>query len=243
MATGPTCGQSGYITLAISRCQSLTTGTKTTNGYLAHLWATCLHHPCRLGGSQSSEWGTKLQMATSPTCGEMCLHHPCSLSIPNAQRRGNNLKWLPGPHVGKVATSALPSKESPMLKVETKISYAYLAQMSARCLHQPCHLGGLQQLAPAQKSQMAAWPICGQNGYINPAVLGVPNAQCRDKHYKWLLGPHVGNVPTPPLPSRGFPMLSIKTKIKNVYLAHMWATCLHHPCRPGCPQQSARGQQ
>ena len=186
-------------------------------------------------------------MATWPTCGQSGYITPAVLGVPNAQHGDNhekwlltggqsgyinpavlgvpnagahnNEKWLLGPHVGKVATSPLPSWGSPTLNAGTTMRNGYLADMWAKWLHHPCRLGG------PQRKEMATWPTCGQSGYITPAVLGVPNAQRGDNNEKWLLGPHVGKVATSPLLATG-------------YLAHMWAKWLHHPCRLGGPQRS-----
>ena len=64
---------------------------------------------------------------------------------------------------------------------------------------------------------MATWPTCGQSGYIIPAVLEVPNAQCGDQNHKWPRGLYMGKVGTSPLPSWGSPNLSAEAKIGNGY--------------------------
>ena len=109
MATCPTCGQNGYITPAILGSPTLSAGTKIRNGYVACVWAKCLHHPCRLGSPQRSARGQKSEMAMWPTCGQSGYITPAALAVPNAQRGDKNQKWLCGPHVGKVATIPLPS--------------------------------------------------------------------------------------------------------------------------------------
>ena len=177
----------------------------------------------------------KRDMSTWPTCGQSAYITPTVLGVPNAQRGDKNQKWLCGPHVGKVATSPLPSWGSPTPSVGTKIRNVYVAHMWAKWLHHPCRLGGPQRLAWGQKSETATWPTCGQSGYITPAVLGVPNAQRGGKNWKCLGGPHVGKVAT-------CPTLSAGTKIRNGHVAHMWVKWLHHPCRLGGPQRPARGQ-
>ena len=40
--------------------------------------------------------------------------------------------------------------------------------------------------------EMAAWPTCGQSGYITPAVLGVPNAQRGDNKTEMATRPTCG---------------------------------------------------
>ena len=182
-------------------------------------------------------------MATWPTCGQRGYITPAVLGVPNAQRGDNNEKWLLGPHVGKVATSPLPSWGSPTHNAGTTMRNGYLAHMWAKRLHHPCRLGGPQRSTRREQREMATWPTCGQRGYITPAVLGVPNAQRGDNNEKWLLGPYVGKVATSPLPSWGSPTHNAGTTMRNGYLAHMWAKWLHHPCRLGGPQRSTRGQQ
>ena len=135
-------------------------------------------------------------MATWPTCGKRGYITPAVLGVPNVQHGDNNAKWLLGPHVGKEATSPLPSWGSPTLNAGTTMRNGYLAHMWAKRLHHPCRLGGPQHSTRGQQCEMATWATCGQRGYITPTVLGVPNTQCRDKNLKWLLGPHVGKVAT-----------------------------------------------
>ena len=177
-------------------------------------------------------------MATWPTCGQRGYITPAVLGVPNTQHGDKNQKWLLDPHVGKVATSLLPSWGSPTLNAERTMRNGYLAHMWAKWLHHPCRLGGPQRSTRRQQ-EMATWPTCGQSGYITPAVLGVPNAQHGDNNEKWLLGPHVGKVATSPLPSWGSPTLNAGTTMRNGYLAHMWAKWLHHPCRLGVPNARA----
>ena len=151
-------------------------------------------------------------MSTWPTCGQKGYITPAVLGVPNAQHGDNNEKCLLGPHVGKVATSPLPSWGSPTLNAGTTMRNGYLAHMWAKWLHHPC-------------------------------PLGVPNAQRGENNEKCLLGPHVGKEATSPLLSWGSPTLNAGTTMRNVYLAHMWAKWLHHPCRLGGPQRTTRGQQ
>ena len=123
--------------------------------------------------------------------------------------------------------------------------------------HDLCCVGGPQRGVWGQKSEIATWPTCGENGYITPAVLGVPIANRGDKNQQCLRGPHVGKVATSPLmswwspalkagtsslPSWGSPTLSTGTKSRFGYVGHMWAKWLHHPSHLGDPQRLTRGQ-
>ena len=171
-------------------------------------------------GSPTLSWGPQrlgrgqnLETATWVTCGQSGSIIPTVLGVSNAPREDKNQKWLCCPHVGNVATSPLLSWGSPTLS------------------------WGPQRLARGQSLETATWVTCGQNGYITPAVLGVPNAQRGANNQKWLCGPHVGKVAPSPLPSWGSPTLSARPKIRNGYMAHMWAKWLYHPCYRGGPQR------
>ena len=181
-------------------------------------------------------------MATWPTCGQSGYITPAVLGVPKAAQENRKQKWLPDPHVAKVANSPLPTWGSPMLSAGTKDGNGYPAHLWARWLHHLCRLGGSQRSAREQKTEMATRLTCGQGGYITSAVWGGPNAQRGNKRRKWLPGSLVGKVATSPLPSGGVPTLSAGTKDGNGYPAHLWARWLHHLCRLGGSQRSARGR-
>ena len=306
----PTCGQSGYITPAVSGIP--TAAQRGAEAEVAHLWAKWLHHPCRLGDPHRCRAGGKIingpqagKVATSPlpsrgspplqsggqsqkwpTCGQSgyitpaisgiptaaqrgaeaevahrwakWLHHPCRLGDPHRFRAGGKIRS--GPLMGKVATSPLPSRGSPLLQS-----------------------GGQNQ----------KWPTCGQSGYVTPAISWIPTASERGaksevahKWAKWLRrpcrlgdphrcraggkiinGPQVGKVATSPLPSRGSPPLPSggqnqkwPTSGQSGYVtpavsgiptasergaksevAHKWAKWLRHPGRLGDPHRFRAG--
>ena len=253
----PTCGQSGYVTPAVSGIP--TTAERGAKSEVAHKWAKWLRHPYRLGdpqrfkaGGQNRKWPTSGQsgyvtpaVSGIPTTAERgsksevahkwakWLHHPCRLGDPHHCRAGGKIRS--GPQVGKVATSPLPSRGSP-----------------------PLHSGGGNQ----------KWPTSGQSGYVTPAVSGMPTASERGRKSevahlwaKWLRqpcrlgdphrfkaggggggvrsGPLVGKVATSPLPSRGSPPLH--SGGGGSELAHLWAKWLRHPCRLGDPHHLRAG--
>ena len=163
-------------------------------------------------GSPTLGPGQKSAKVMWPTCDESGHTTPCRLGGGHAQRGQRNQKRLCDPHVGKVATSPLPSWRSPTFIAGTNIRKGYVHHMWAKWLHHPCRLRG------------------------------VPNAQHGDKNEKRLCGPHVDKVATSPLPSWGSPTPKVVTKIRNGYAVYMLAKWLYHPCRLGGPQRSARGQ-
>ena len=251
----PTCGQNGYVTPAVSGIP--TAAERGAKSEVAHLWAKWLRHPCRLRDPHRFRAGGKIRsgpqvgkMATSPlpsrgfpplqgggqnqkwpTCGQngyvtpavsgiptaserrarsqvahlwaKWLRHPCRLGDPHRFRAEGKIRS--GPHVGKMATSPLPSRGSP-----------------------PLQSGGQNQ----------KWPTCGQNGYVTPAVSGIPTASQRGGggNQKWPTCGQNGYV-TPAV--SGIPTASERGAKSEV--AHLWAKWLRHPCRLGNPHRCRAG--
>ena len=252
---GPTSVQNGYVTHAVSGIP--TAAERGAKSEVAHLWAKWLRHPCRLGdphrftaggggvrsgplvgkmatsplpsrgspplqsGGQNQKWPTSRQngyvtpaVSGIPTASERgaksevahlwakWLRHPCRLGDPHRFRAGNKIRG--GPQVGKMATSPLPSRGSP-----------------------PLHSGG----------QNHKWPTCGQNGYVTPAVSGIPTAA--ERGGKIRSGPLVGKMATSPLPSRGSPPLHSGGQNQK------WPTCGQNgyvtPAISGIPTATKRG--
>ena len=92
-----------------------------------------------------------------------------------------------------MATSPLPSRGSPM---PIKGRKSEMARKWAKWLHHPCLLRAPQ--CPA-RGENQNWPTSGHNGYITPALSGLPNAQQGEEirnahkwgqwlHYPCLLG-------------------------------------------------------
>ena len=197
----------------------------------AHLRAKWLPHPCRLGdphrfraGGQNQKW---------PTCGQNGYLTLAVSGIPTASERGDKIRR--GPLVGKMATSRLPSRGSPPL--HSGGTKSEVAHLWARWLRRPCRLGDPHRFTAGVQNQK--WPTCGQNGYLTPAVSGIPTASERGDKIR--SGPLVGKMATSPLPSRGSrPLHSGGTKSE---VAHLWARWLRRPCRLGDPHRFRAGGQ
>ena len=218
----PTSGQIGYLTPAVSGIP--TAAERGAKSEVAHKWANCLPHPCRIGDPHRFKAGGKIRsgpqvgnLATSPlpyrgspplqsggqnqklpTSGQIGYLTPCRIEEPHRCRAGGKIRS--GPQVGKLPTSPLPYRGSPSLQS-----------------------GGQNQ----------KWPTSGQIAYLTPAVSGIPTAAERGaksevahKWANWLphpcrigephrcraggkirSGPQVGKLPTSPLPYRGSPSL------------------------------------
>ena len=103
----PTCGQSGYVTPAVLGIP--TASERGGKSEVAHLWAKWLCHPCRLKDPHRfrAEGGNEKW----PTCGQSGYVTLAVSGIPTAVERGGKIRS--GPLVGQLATSALPSRGSP----------------------------------------------------------------------------------------------------------------------------------
>ena len=247
----PTSGQSGYLTPAVSGIP--TASERGAKSEVAHKWAKWLPHPCRIGdptaskrGGQNQKWPTSVQSGYLT---------PALSGIPTASERGGKIRS--GPQVGKMATSHLPYRGSPPLqrggqnqKWPTSGQNGYLtpavsggptasergaksevAHKWAKWLPHPCPIGDPHRFRAGGQNQK--WPTSGQNGYLTPAVSGIPTAseggaksEVAHKWAKWLphpcriggphrlraggkirSGPQVGKAATSPLPYRGSPPL------------------------------------
>ena len=147
---------------------------KGTKSKVPNKWAELLHHPCVLGGPQTSR-----QSQRWPTSGQNCYITPAFLGVP---KQGDKVKGAP--QVGRIATSPLRSRGSPNKGTKSKVPHKW-----AQVVHHPCVLGG-----PQTKGQSQRWPTSGHDCYITPAFLGVPK-----QGYKVKGGPQVGRICTSPL--------------------------------------------
>ena len=243
----PTSGQSGCLTPAVSGIP--TASKRGAKSEVAHKWAKWLPHPCRIGGSPQLQSGG--QNEKWPTSGQSGCLTPAVSGMPTASERGGKVRS--GPQVGKVATSPLPYRGSPPL--QSGGAKSEVAHKWAKWLPHPCRIGDPHRFRAGGKmrsgpqvgkvatstlpyrgspplpsgGQNEKWPTSGQNGYLTPAVSGIPTASERGaksevahKWAKWLPHPcRIGG--SPPLQSGG-----AKSEV-----ALKWAKWLPHPCRIG----------
>ena len=242
----PTSGQSGYLTPAVSGIP--TASERGAKSEVAHKWAKWLPHPCRIGDPH--RWGNQKW----PTSGQNGYLPPAVSGIPTASERGAKsevahkwAKWLPHPcRIGDPHRFRAGGK----IRSGPQVGKMATSPLPSRG-SPPLQSGGQNQ----------KWPTSGQNGYLTPAVSGIPTASERGaksevahKWAKWLphpcrigdphrfraggkirSGPQVGKVATSPLPYRGSPPLG-KSEV-----AHKWAKWLPHPCRLGDPHRFRAG--
>ena len=267
--TWPTCGQNGYVTPAVSGIPAAS--ERGAKSEVADLWAKWLPYPCRLGDPHRFRPGGKIR--SGPQVGKVATSPLPSRGSPPLQSGGQNQKWPTCGQNGYVtpAVSGIPAASERGAKSE-------VAHLWAKWLRHPCRLGDLHRFRAGGKirrgpqvgkvatsplpsrgspplqsaGQNQKWPTCGQNGYVTPAVSGIPTASERGaksevahKWAKWLRhpcrlgdphrfrargkirsGPLVGKMATPPLPSRGSPPLH--SRGANSEVAHVSAKWLPH---------------
>ena len=221
----PTCGQSGYVTPAVSGIP--TASERGAKSEVADLGAKWLRHPCRLGDPHRLRAGGKI--TSGRQVGNVATSPLPSRGSPPLQSGGQNQKWPAWGQSGyaTLAGSGIPTASERGGKSE-------VAHKWAKWLRHPCHLGDphrfraggkirsgpqvgkvatsplLSRGSPPLQSggQNQKWPTSGQSGYITPAVSGIPTASER----------------------------GAKSEV-----AHLWAKWLHHPCRLGDPHRFRAG--
>ena len=245
-----TSGQSGYLTPAVSGIP--TAAERGAKSEVAHKWAKWLPHPCRIGDPHRCRAGGKIR--SGPQVGKVATSPLPYRGCPPLQSGGQNQKWPTSGRNGYLtpAVSGIPTVAERGAKSE-------VAHKWAKWLPHPCRIGDPHRCRAGGKirsgpkvGEMATSPLpyrgspplqsggqnqksptSGQNGYLTPAVSGIPTAAERGaksevahKWAKWLphpcrigdphrcraggkirSGPQVGKVATSPLPYRGSPPL------------------------------------
>ena len=216
----PTCGQSGYVTPAVSgiptaaeRGGGIRSGPQV--GKVATSPLPSRESPPLQSRGQNQKWPTSGQsgyvtpaVSGIPTALERgaksevahlwakWLRHPCRLRDPHRCRAGGEIRS--GPLVGKVATPPLPSRGSPPLQSRGGGGIRSGPQVG-KVATSPLPSRGSPP--PQSGGQNQKWPTCGQSGYVTPAVSGIPTAAERGEG--------------------------------ESEVAHKWAKWLRHPCRLG----------
>ena len=251
----PTCGQTGYVTPAVSGIPSA--AERGAKSEVAHLWAKWLRHPCRLGDPRRFRAGGKFR--SGPEVGKVATPPLPSRGSPPLQSGGQNQKWptcgqngyvtpavsgIPhrfrargkirsGSLVGKMATPPLPSRGSPPL--QSRGAKSDVAHNVGKVAMSPLPSRGSPPLQSAGQNQK--WPTCGQNGYVTPAVFGIPTASERGAKSEVAHKCGQSGYVTPAV--SGIPTASERGAKSEV--AHLWSKWLRHPCRLGDPHRRRAG--
>ena len=278
----PTSRQNGYLTPAVSGIP--TASKRGATSEVSHKWAKWLPHPCRIGDPHRFKAGGKVR--SGPQVGKMATSPLPYRGSPPLQSGGQNQKWPTSGQSGYLTPSV-----SGISTASERVAKSQVSHKWAKWLPHPCRIGDphrfkaggkvrsgpqvgkvatsplpYRESPPLQSGgQNQKCPTSGQNGYLTPAVSGIPTASKRGaksevahKWAKWLPhpcrigdpnrfraggkirnGPQVGKMATSPLPCRGFPPLQSGGKKSEV--AHKWAKWLPHPCRIGDPQRFKAG--
>ena len=183
----PTCGQSGYVTPAVSGIP--TASERGGKSKVAHLWAKWLPHPCRLGDPHRCRAGGESR--SGPQVGKVATSPLPSRGSQPLKSAGGDQKWPTSGQSGYVtpAVSGIPTASERGVKSE-------VAHLWAKWLRHPCRLGDPHRFGAGggnrsgpQVGKVATspllsrgspplqsgggnqkWPTCGQNGYVTPAV-------------------------------------------------------------------------
>ena len=223
---------------------------------VAHKWAKWLPHPCRIGDPHGFRAGGRIR--SGPQVGKVATSPLPYRGSPPLQSGGQNQKWPTSGQSGYLtpAVSGIPTASE--RGVESEVAHKW-----AKWLPHPCRIGDPHRFRAGGQNQK--WPTSGRNGYLTPAVSGIPTASERGGRIR--SGPQVGKMATSPLPYRGSPPLQSggqnqkwPTSGQSGYLtpavsgiptasergaesevAHKWVKWLPHPCRIGDPHRFRAG--
>ena len=92
----PTSGQIGYLTPAVSGIP--TASERGAKSEVAHKWANCLPHPCRIGDPHRLRAGSKIR--SGPQVGKLATSSLPYRGAPPLQSGGQNQKWPTSGQIG-----------------------------------------------------------------------------------------------------------------------------------------------
>ena len=246
----PTSGQIGDLTPAISGVP--TASERGAKSEVAHKWAKWLPHPCRIGDPHRCRAGGKIR--SGPQVGKLATSPLPYRGSPPLQSGGQNQKWPTSGQIGYLTPAVSGSPTAVERGAESEVAHKWANWLPHPCrIGEPhrCRAGGKIRSGPQvgklatsplpyrgspplqSGGQNQKWPTSGRNGYLTPAVSGIPTAvergaksEVAHKWAKWLLhpyrigephrstaggkirsGPQVGKLATSPLPYRGAPPL------------------------------------
>ena len=243
----PTSGQIGYLTPAVSG--SPTASERGAKSEVAHKWANCLPHPCRIGEPHRFRAGGKIR--SGPQVGKLATSPLPYRGAPPPQSGEQNQKWPTSGQIGYLTPAVSGSPTASERGAKSEVAHKW-----ANWLPHPCRIGDPHRLRAGSKirsgpqvgklatsplpyrgapppqggEQNQKWPTSGQIGYLTPAVAGAPPPQSGEQNQKWPTSGQIGYL-TPAV--SGSPTASERGAKSEV--AHKWANWLPHPCRIGEP--------
>ena len=211
----PPCRQSGYVTPAVSPSQgSPPVQSGGAKSQVANLWAKWLRHPCRLRDPHRFRAGGKIR--SGPLVGKMAMSTLPSRGSPPVQSGGQNEKW-PTCGQNRYVTpfvSGIPTASERGAKSE-------VAHLWARWLRQPCRLGGPHRWRAGGK--IKSGPLVGKMTASTLPSRRLALVQSGQQNEKWPTCGQNGYA-TPAV--FGIPTAAEGGGKSEV--AHLWAKWLRH---------------
>ena len=198
----PTSGQSGYLTPAVSG--SPTAAERGAKSEVAHKWANCLPHPCRIGEPHRCRAGGKIRsspqvgrLATSPlpyrgapplhsggqnrkwpTSGQIGYLPPAVSGSPTAAERGQKQKWPTSGQNGYLTPAVSGSPTAAERGAKSEVAHKW-----AKWLPHPCRIGEPHRFRAGGK--IRSGPQVGEMATSPLPYRGAPPAQSGGQNQKW----------------------------------------------------------
>ena len=221
----PTSGQIGYLTPAVSG--SPTAAERGAKSEVAHKWANCLPHPCRIGEPHRCRAGGKIRRG--PQVGKLATSPLPYRGSPPLQSGGQNQKW---PTSGQ--TSYLTPAVSGSPTAAERGAKSEVAHKWAKWLPHPCRIGEPHRFRAGGK--IRSGPQVGKLATSPLPYRGSPPLQSGGQNQKWPTSGQIGYL-TPTV--SGSPTAAERGAKSEE--AHKWANWLPHPCRIGDPHRFKAG--
>ena len=170
----PTCGQSGYVTPAVSGIP--TASERGAKSEVAHLWAKWLRHPCRLGDPHRPRAEKKIR--SSPQVGKVATSPLPSRGSPALQSGGQNQNWPSSGQSGydTPAVSGIPTASERGAKSE-------VAHKWAKWLRHPYRIGDPHRFGAGGK--IRSGPQVGKVATSRLPSRRSPPLQSGGQNQKW----------------------------------------------------------
>ena len=251
--SGPQVGKVATSPLPYRRTPPLQSGRQT------HKWPTSGQSgyltPAVSGVPTASQRGAKSEVAHKWA---NWLPHPCRIGDPHRFRSGGKIRS--GLQLGKLATSPLPYRASPLLQsggqnqkwptsgqsgyptpavlgIPTAAEWGAKSQVApkwANWLPHPCRIGDPDRFRVGSK--IRSGPQAGEMAASPLRYRGTPPLQSGGQKQKWPTSGQTGYL-TPDV--SGIPTAAERAAKSEV--AHKWANWLPHPCRIGDPHRFRAG--
>ena len=223
----PTCGQSGYLTPAVSG--SPTASERGAKSEVAHKWANWLPHPCRIGEPHHCRAGGRIR--SGPQVGKVATSPLRYRGAPPLQSGGQNQKWPTSGQSGYLTPAVSGSPTASGWGARSEVAHKW-----AKWLPHPYRIGEPHRFRAGGK--IRSGPQVGKVATSPLPYRGAPPLRSKGQNQKWATSGRIGYL-TPAV--SGSPTASERGAKSQV--AHKWANWLPHQCRIGEPHRCrARGK-